>query len=120
MLVGDGLCFSTSFLFEKRFCPMMQPLQNALFINHHDYTHAVIFDRGWLVAAVRAAELKVVAAIPPALRGYQWILRLAPGASPFPEVELPEDRAPFGELPPPLMPQDAERIGLQGPVNGEV
>jgi len=107
----DGLLLSTWFLFEKKFFPMMQPFQNALFINEIDSTNAVIFAREWLILLARSKGLKLVGAVPPTLRGYQWILTFAPETSVLTPVNMPEDSAPFGEMPPPLMPERAFEIG---------
>ena len=41
----DGWLHASWFLFDKRLFPMMQPFQNALFINETDPSNAVIFDR---------------------------------------------------------------------------
>jgi SAM-dependent methyltransferase len=111
VLRRDGYFFSTWFLFDKSEYPMMQAFQNALYINDVDPTNAVILDRRWLLALASARGLKVVAASPPALRGYQWVLVWTHADHPAAAVELPEDRAPKGSLPPPLMPEGAEEIG---------
>jgi SAM-dependent methyltransferase len=103
VLRSDGYLHSTWFLFEKRYFPMMQDFQNALFINDVDPTNAVIFDRDWLVEATRAAGLVVAAAHPPAIRGFQWTLVLRPRESGADMIELPADEAPFGRNPPPLL-----------------
>ena len=108
----DGIAVLTFFLFEKRDFPMMQSFQNALFINPEDPTNAVIFDREWLLSRFRAHGLKVVAAERPGVRGFQWLLRIAPETSPLPAVALPADDADFGSVPAPLLPYDAARIGL--------
>ncbi len=44
-MAPDGLLRSTWFLCEKRYFPMMQDFQNALYINENDTTNAVIYDR---------------------------------------------------------------------------
>lgn len=110
ILKSDGLCVSTWFLFEKRFFPMMQEFQNTLFINDIDPTNATIFDREWLVGEIRAAGLQIVAATPPGLRGYQWVLHLAHIGNGR-AVEIGEDRAPFGRLPPPAPDRDLSKVG---------
>jgi SAM-dependent methyltransferase len=43
----DGMLAASFFLFEKRYFPMMQDFQNALYINVEDPWNAVIFDREW-------------------------------------------------------------------------
>ena len=112
VLRDDGYFHSTWFLFDKSAFPMMQEFQNALYINDNDPTNAVIFDRGWLLATIAGLGLKLVAATPPELRGYQWVLLMARQSHPRPEVALPEDRANLGILRPPLSPPNAEKIGL--------
>jgi len=97
----DGLLVASFFLFEKRYFPMMHDFQNALYINLEDPTNAVMFDREWLEASLQRLGLGVVRAVPPGIRGFQWLLyigRLAVGEA---IVQLPQDRAPFGRLPPP-------------------
>ena len=111
VLRPDGYFHSTWFLFDKSEFPMMQAFQNALYINDVDPTNAVIFDRRWMVERAAEHRLKVVAATPPVVRGYQWILVFADRSHPAPEVELPEDMAPKGNVAPPLMPEKAETIG---------
>jgi SAM-dependent methyltransferase len=106
-----GILAASFFLFEKRFFPMMQDFQNALYINIEDPWNAVIFDRQWLEASLRNLGLGIIHAVPPTVRGFQWLLhigRLADGKS---VVRLPEDRAPFGRLPPPIPANDPASIG---------
>ena len=109
VLTPGGLMISTWFLFEKRYFPMMQDFQFALYINPVDPTNAVIYDREWLLAALAQRGLRVRAATPPGLRGYQWRIEIEPGEG---SVELAADAAPFGRLPPPLGRPDASRLGL--------
>jgi hypothetical protein len=111
VLREDGHFHSTWFLFDKMGFPMMQEFQNALYINPADPTNAVIFDRAWLLATLAGLGLKVVAAIPPNRRGYQWVLVATRRSHPRPEVELPNDLAAPGLGRPPLMPPDADKIG---------
>jgi SAM-dependent methyltransferase len=108
----DGLLLATFFLFDKRDYPMMQEFQNALFINPHDPSNAVIFDRGWVRTAARRAGLVIAHAVPPTVRGFQWMLWLRPTAGGASEVELPEDAAPYGHVRPPERPPDADKFGL--------
>jgi SAM-dependent methyltransferase len=107
VLREDGYVQSTWFLFDKTGFPMMQEFQNALYINIDDPTNAVIFDWGWLRAALAAVGLKVVSASPPTTRGFQWLLLLARRSHPRPEVDLPEDRAAPGLRRPPVPPPGA-------------
>lgn len=95
ILQPNSLFFSTWFLFDKQFFPMMQEFQNALYINPVDPGNAVIFDRNWLIETVHDAGFRIVAVHPPEVRGFQWTLFLSndPAAA---EVDLGEDLAPVG------------------------
>jgi SAM-dependent methyltransferase len=113
LLRPEGVLHSTWFLFDKRAYPMLQDSSNALYVNDVDPSAAVIYDREWLRSTVREAGLVLVDARPPAIRGFQWVLVFAPVQSRREEVELPEDRAPFGRAQAPSMPANASRIGLE-------
>lgn len=113
ILKDEGLLVSTWFLFEKGDFPMMQDFQNALFINDINPTNAVIFDRSWLRDTVHAAGFDIVAAVPPAIRGFQWVLQLAPKEAGLPEVDLPEDTTDRGRLVAPSHPANAHLLGLK-------
>ena len=63
VLAPGGSLLSSFFLFDKRDFPMMQPDQNTLFINEHDVRNAVIYDWGWVRAAVAAQGLVLCDAI---------------------------------------------------------
>jgi SAM-dependent methyltransferase len=112
VLREDGYFHSTWFLFDKSGFPMMQEFQNALYINPADPTNAVIFDRAWLLSTAAGLGLKLVAAIPPNRRGFQWVLLMARRSHPRPEIALPEDSAAPGLGRPPLLPPGADKIGL--------
>jgi len=111
VLRPDGEMYATVFLFEKRFFPMMQDFQNALYINTDDPTNAVVFDREWLQAVLAGLGLRVVGVQAPVVRGFQWGLHIRPISAGDPVVPLPEDHAPFGRVPPPVVAKDASRIG---------
>lgn len=102
VLRPDGILLSTWFLFDKKYFPMMQEFQNALFINDIDPTNAVIFDFNWLRKTVNDAGLKIIYIAPPQLRGYQWVLHLGSKNNPRTEAEFPEDVASFGIARPPV------------------
>jgi hypothetical protein len=70
----------------------------------------VIFDREWLIHALHARGLRIGAAEPPELRGFQWRLEITRGQD---SVALPVDEAPFGRKPPPLGPQNASAVGSE-------
>ena len=99
VLRPDGVMAATWFLFDKANFPMMQDFQNALYINDRDVTNAVIFDREWLLGALEARDLRIRAATPPEVRGFQWMMEIVPGRGSIP---LPLDDAPFGRIPPPV------------------
>jgi len=111
VLRPDGEMAATFFLFEKRFYPMMQDFQNALYINTEDPTNAVIFDRQWLQATLQAFGLGVVRVQTPGVRGYQWGLHIRRISAGEPIIALPEDRAAFGHVPPPVLLKDPSKIG---------
>jgi SAM-dependent methyltransferase len=116
VLEPGGILLTTWFLFDKRDFPMMQDDQNTLFINEQDVRNAVIYDREWVRNAATEAALVVYAAAPPAIRGHQWQLRMTQPGPGVVEVEIPEDLAKRGRIPPPPMPPDAFRIGTAASV----
>lgn len=103
VLKPEGTLRATWFLFDKRYFPMMQSFQNALYINEHDVTNAVIYDRGWLNLAFENAGLVMTSARKPDLRGYHWTITAQPKTSGRAPCGLPEDDAPFGSCPPPVL-----------------
>lgn len=109
VLRPGGVAIVTWFLFDKAYFPMLQDFQNALYINEHDLTNAVIFDRGWLLRALDRRGLMIRAARPPDIRGFQWNMEIEPGQR---SIALPADEAPFGRKPPPLGPHNAPTVGL--------
>lgn len=113
VLRPGGALFATFFLFDKRAFPMMQDFQNALYINDVDPTNAVILDRAFLMRATREVGLTLVHATMPAIYGFQWRLVFTPSAPGVEAVELPQDEAPEGLARPPLMPDNADQLGLE-------
>ncbi len=111
VLRPDGEMAASFFLFEKRYFPMMQDFQNALYINIDDPWNAVIFDRQWLEASLEALGLGVVRVDPPSVRGFQWVLHIRRLSAGEPVIPIPEDRAPFGRVPPPSSIRDPSTIG---------
>ena len=111
VLRADGMLAASFFLFEKRYFPMMHDFQNALYINIEDPWNAVIFDREWLEASLQNLGLGIVRAVPPGLRGYQWLLQIRRLSAGEAVVPLPEDRAPFGRLPPPIPIMNPAMVG---------
>ncbi len=113
ILRPGGLIRSTWFLFDKRYFPMMQTFQNALYINPVNPTNAVIIDRKWLLETLLSVGLTVASTTPPATRGFQWTIDLrhsVPGEVP---TISEEDEAPLGHRPPPIGGVDPHMIGLR-------
>lgn len=111
VLRPDGMLVASFFLFEKRYFPMMQDFQNALYINLEDPWSAVIFDREWLEVCLRNLGLGIVRAAPPGVRGFQWLLHIRRLSQDVVTISLPKDRAPFGRMPPPTPLTDPSQIG---------
>jgi SAM-dependent methyltransferase len=102
ILVGDGILHSTWFLFDKSGFPMMHEFQNALFINDVDLTNAVIFDKTWLRTTASEAGLVITRVVPPTVRGFQWVVLMAPQQPGRSHVDFPDDEAPVGIVRPPI------------------
>jgi SAM-dependent methyltransferase len=102
VLAPGGVVRATWFLFDKRPFPMMQAFQNAVYVNDEDPTNAAVFDREWFLRLVAELGLAVTAVVPPAIRGFHWWVDLQHVGDGEP-VELPEDTAPFGSHPPPVV-----------------
>jgi SAM-dependent methyltransferase len=111
VLADDGVVHVSFFLLDKRAFPFMQPHTNALYVSWEHPSAAVVFDRAWILQSAREADLTVVAAHAPPIRGYQWMLEMRHSSPELAEVELPTDSAPLGEVTIPAMPADASRIG---------
>ncbi len=111
ILSEDGVVHASFFLLDKREFPFMQTHTNALYVSWEHPAAAVAFDRSWVLARAREAGLTVVAAHPPSIRGYQWVLEMRHRHLGLTEIELPPDSAPIGEVTIPGMPADADRIG---------
>ncbi len=112
VLHPSGVAITTWFLFDKADFPMMQEFQNALFINDIDPTNAVIFDKSWLRRTAASAGLTLSQIASPAVRGFHWKIHMkksGPGAA---HADFPSDTAQAGLQRPPLMPANAENLGL--------
>ena len=112
VLADDGVVHASFFLLDKRSFPFMQPHANALYVSWEHPAAAVVFDRGWILETARAAGLTVVAAHPPSIRGYQWILEMRRSRPGLVEAELPPDSAALGEVTIPPMFANASGIGV--------
>ena len=113
ILRPDGMFRSTWFLCDKREFPMMQDFQNAVYINAEDPTNAVVYDRNWLIAALGECGLVITCAQPPEIRGFHWYLTMEPARPGVSQVDLPEDRAPYGSMPPPVLAVPPATIGQE-------
>jgi SAM-dependent methyltransferase len=112
ILRPTGVLHSTWFLFDRADFPMLTELQNALYTNEFDLSSAVLFDRTWVRQKAREAGLAIVHAIPPEVRNFQWYVLMTPLRPGIEEATFPADTAPLGVIPPPEMPANASRIGL--------
>jgi SAM-dependent methyltransferase len=114
ILRPDGLLHATWFLFDKHEYPMLTDLQNALYTNEYDLSASVIFDRDWVRRTAAEAGLTIVRVLPPVMRNYHWRVIMQPARPNLVAAEFPPDGAPSGSAPPPPMPEEASRIGLDG------
>jgi SAM-dependent methyltransferase len=112
VLSDDGIVHASFLFFDKRSFPFMQPHTNALYVSWEHPSAAVVFDRGWILETARKAGLTVVAAHPPSIRGYQWILEMRRSRPGLVEAVLPPDVAALGEVTLPPMPANASEIGV--------
>ncbi|MBF6557278.1 MAG: class I SAM-dependent methyltransferase [Acidimicrobiales bacterium] len=111
IMAVDGIVRTTWFLFDKRPFPMMQDFQNAMYINDQDPTNAVIYDREWLVRVADEVGLVITRVTPPVIRGFHWYVdfeRASPGRL---GCDIPDDVAPFGSSPPPVLPVLPSTVG---------
>jgi SAM-dependent methyltransferase len=111
VLAPDGVAHISFLMLDKREFPFMQEHANALYVSWQHPGAAVVFDRAWVLGSARAAGLTLVAAHPPPIRGYQWMLELRHSRPGLDEVELPPDEAPIGAVTVPPMPLEASKIG---------
>ena len=114
VLAPDGYFYATWFLFDKTGFPYMQDGQNALYINDRDPTNAVVYDRGFLQAALAARGLIIARVFAPSVRGFHWTLKVARAGAGLNRVGIPPDTAPVGRRPPPMVRLGADRLGLEG------
>jgi SAM-dependent methyltransferase len=91
ILRPDGIAFTSWFFFDRRSFPFLPEHRACLFTDEASPSEAVIYDRGWLLEAVRRAGLSVWASEHPGIPGHQWTVFLAPRA---PDAV---DRFPLGE-----------------------
>jgi SAM-dependent methyltransferase len=113
VLRRGGVFHTTWFLFDKSEFPMMQDFQTARYINHIDPSNAVMYDRKWVRRETAEAGLTIFSIIPPTIRGFQWVLLMAPSDEGHADAPFPPDDAPLGRVPPPVPDARADRIGLE-------
>jgi SAM-dependent methyltransferase len=77
ILAPDGLAFTSWFFFDRRSFPFLSEGRSCLFVDENAPSEAVVFDREWLLEAVRRAGLHVWRTHPPPLAGHQWTVFLA-------------------------------------------
>jgi SAM-dependent methyltransferase len=77
ILTPDGLAFTTWFFFDRQSFPFLAEDRSCLFIDENAPSDAVVYDRGWLLDAVRRAGLRVWRTDPPSVPGFQWTVFLA-------------------------------------------
>lgn len=99
ILHPEGVLHASWFLFDKADHPMMENSSNALYVSYTDPSAAAIFDRQWVRDTARSVGLRIFQVIPPMIRGHQWLV-LMTRRTDVPEIELPEDTAPRGIVPP--------------------
>jgi SAM-dependent methyltransferase len=78
ILRPGGLAFTSWLFFDRKSFPFLPESRCCLFVNEAAPSEAVIYERGWLVDAVRRAGLSVWRTEPPAVAGHQWTVFLTP------------------------------------------
>ncbi len=99
ILLPDGVLHASWFLFDKADHPMMDDSSNALYVSYTDPSAAVMFDRNWVRDTAKSLGLTIFQVIAPSIRGYQWLV-LMTRRKDVAEIELPEDTAARGIVPP--------------------
>ncbi|WP_195210350.1 FkbM family methyltransferase [Actinomarinicola tropica] len=110
VLADDGIAWTTWFLFDRVGFPMLQEDQHALFVNEHDPTNAVIYERSWFLDALERRGLALATARAPEVRGFQWQMGIVHDHDPRAGATLPDDDAPTGVVRAGHVP-DAHRVG---------
>jgi SAM-dependent methyltransferase len=96
VLTPDGYVNASWFLFDRRESGVAQIANaNTLYVDFHDPTIAVIFDRTWVRDMAARAGLVITHVVPPTARGYQWLIVMRRADQAFGEVEIPPDTAPL-------------------------
>jgi len=91
----------------------MQDFQNTLYINYADPTNATIFDLQWLLDTATNVGLVATRVVPPAIRGFQWVIEFSPSDG-RQHVFFPKDEALAGHQAPPAPTMPVHLIGLEG------
>ena len=96
VMAPDGYLNASWFLFDRRESGVAAIANaNTLYVDFHDPTIAVIFDRTWVRDMAARAGLVITHVVPPTVRGYQWLLIMRPKDQGYGEVEIPPDTAPL-------------------------
>ena len=96
VMAPDGYLNASWFLFDRRESGVAEISNaNTLYVDFHDPTIAVIFDRTWVRDMAARAGLVITHVVPPTVRGYQWLLIMRPKDQGYGEVEIPPDTAPL-------------------------
>jgi SAM-dependent methyltransferase len=96
VLKENGVLHATWFLFDKSEFSALRSYQHALYISDSDPTHAVYFDRQWVLEQATRCGFSVSMAIVPGARGFQWTLVMRKDGRGL-HVDLPADTAPVAE-----------------------
>jgi SAM-dependent methyltransferase len=78
ILRPGGVAFTSWFFFDRRSFPFLPSNRFCLFINDEAPSEAVIYEREWVLEAVRRAGLSVMRTNTPAVAGHQWSVFLTP------------------------------------------
>lgn len=72
VLAPDGIAFTTWLLFDRVNFPFLNEGPFTLFTSDEDFAQAALYDREWVLSAIRRVGLRVKATTPPSLPGHQW------------------------------------------------
>jgi SAM-dependent methyltransferase len=96
VLAADGYVNASWFLFDRGDSGAAEISNaNTLYVDFHDPTIAVIFDRTWVRDMAARAGFVITHVVPPSVRGFQWTLVMRPKDQGYEEVEIPPDTAPL-------------------------
>jgi SAM-dependent methyltransferase len=102
VLAPKGVFRATWFFFDKTAFPMMQEFQNCLYINLNDPTNATIYDFRFIERKYEQHGLTINKIVPPAVKGFQWVLIASHEEAGGAKASFPEDVAQVGVIRPPV------------------